>query len=280
MENRAGPGPEEQDEYVAVDDYNRFAYYYDLYYRQVETDLDFWRRIGRRAGLEARVLELACGSGRITLPLLQLGLAVTGLDISANMLEIARQRLTEESYDLQKRARLLQGDVRDLDATLGKEQFDLIIYGFNSFPHLLDAPERRACLSGIYRHLAPGGRFVLTVDNPEPERDEPFSGQMEYYGSFPNPARHSKVKLLVSMRDDAARHLRLRYYHFHEKLSDGSQERLFAPVAFALLYREELQTLLEESGLEIENLYGSYSLEPYNSDSPNIILVARKPQAG
>src|SRR5436305_11809738 len=87
-----------------VDDYDPFALYYDSHYQKVTVDLDFYREMARKVGARARVLELACGSGRLSLLLLKAGFRVTGLDISVKMLEIARQKIAAEPPELAHRS--------------------------------------------------------------------------------------------------------------------------------------------------------------------------------
>src|SRR3954452_969122 len=122
-------------------------------------DLPFWSGV-----LESlrprRMLELACGTGRLTLPLARLGVAdeIVGLDSSAPFLEHARARV-----DGTGGVRFVEGDMRDpqLDGP-----FDLIIVPFNSLAYLLDFEDRVAALRAARGLLSAGGRFAFDLVAP------------------------------------------------------------------------------------------------------------------
>jgi SAM-dependent methyltransferase len=128
-----------------------------------DDDVAFYVERCARAG--GPVLELGCGTGRITLPLVRAGVTVTGLDLSAPMLERLAAK-ADAALTPAERARL---DWRCADmarADLGR-RFARVICPYSAFTYLVE-PERRArALDGVRRHLAPGGRFVLDVFVPD-----------------------------------------------------------------------------------------------------------------
>ncbi|HEX2914994.1 MAG TPA: class I SAM-dependent methyltransferase [Chloroflexia bacterium] len=267
---------EEEDEPVRGDDYDPFAYYYDLEYQQVKADLDFYREMARRAGANARILELACGSGRVGLPLLQAGFRYTGLDMSEKMLELARRRLSKLDKDAQARAAFVQGDMRDLDAALGNAEYDLIFVAINSFMHMLTQEDQLACLRSIRRHLAPAGLFIIDVFNPEEKESYPADGRMEYNGAFYNPERHSTVHVFLSTLAHPAEQRRDYHYFYDETISDGTVKRTVARLTLRYIYRFELQLLLERASLAVEDLYGSYDFDEFGEGSSRIIYLCRR----
>jgi SAM-dependent methyltransferase len=119
-------------------------------------DVAFYVDLARRHG-KAGVLELGCGTGRITLPIAEAGLSIAGLDAAAPMLEVARRRSSGRDNP-----RWLLDDMADFD--LG-ERFSLVIIPYRSFC-LLDARRMALCLSRVHEHLLAGGRFALDYFNP------------------------------------------------------------------------------------------------------------------
>ena len=111
-------------------DYNKFSEIYDLVY-DFDYDIDFYLGRARKAGGD--ILEVGCGTGRISLPLARAGIRVIGVDNSSGMLELAREKLAGEDEKIRERVEFIQSDVRELD--LGRS-FNLIAFPFNSFMYL------------------------------------------------------------------------------------------------------------------------------------------------
>src|SRR5713101_9078630 len=121
-------------------------------------DIAFYRSAAREFG--DPVLELGCGTGRVTMALAEDGYRVTGLDLSERMLERAAQKRAALYTEERERVHLVQGDMARFD--LG-ETFRLVIIPFRPFHHLLEVPEQMNCLECVKKHLAPGGRLILDV---------------------------------------------------------------------------------------------------------------------
>jgi ubiquinone/menaquinone biosynthesis C-methylase UbiE len=101
------------------------------------------------------VLELGCGTGRITLALAEAGHRVTGLDISEKMLERCNQKRAALLTEARERVHLVQGDMTRFD--LG-EKFRVVIIPFRPLQHLLEIDAQISCLDSVRRHLQAAGR--------------------------------------------------------------------------------------------------------------------------
>jgi trans-aconitate methyltransferase len=117
---------------------------------RTDQDLPFYLDLTRRPG--ARVLELACGTGRITGPLAAAGVDVIGLDNDEDMLRVARRRYGHLA--------LVAGDMRDFAFA---RPFDVVIAPYNCLQLLLSADDRRACLASAALHLAPQGVLAFEI---------------------------------------------------------------------------------------------------------------------
>ncbi len=113
-------------------------------------DVDFWLQEGLAS---QPLLELGCGTGRLTIPLASEGFDITGLDISEHMLRRARAKAREADVEVT----WLQGDMRAFDLD---RQFAMIFCPFGTFNHLRH-DEVAQCLASVREHLLPGGYFVL-----------------------------------------------------------------------------------------------------------------------
>jgi SAM-dependent methyltransferase len=256
-----------------VDSYASIAYYYDLEYQNITDDIEFYTEMARQVGANPRILELACGSGRLVLPLARQGLRVTGLDYSEAMLGVARQRLAQETKALQSRVRLQQADMRNFE--LG-EQFDLIFVALNSFQHLLTQADQLASLQAIRKHLAPAGLFIVDVYNPEEKESYPADGRLEYNGSFTNPANGGTVQVFLSCTATPTEQLRHYTYFYDETGPDGSLRRTVTQLDLRYSYRFELELLLDKAGFAVTEFYGSYDFDEYGAGSHKLLYVCRK----
>src|SRR5581483_3500024 len=147
--------------YERVDDYEL------EYQSQSEQDVPFWCELVMRYTPQ-RVLELACGSGRIGIELLHMpgDFQLEGLDIAPEMLAAYRRKLEREPASVQQRVTLHEGDMCDY-ALAHKGEFDLILLPFNSISHLYEIEQQLNTFNNTYDHLAPGGRFVVDIFLPD-----------------------------------------------------------------------------------------------------------------
>jgi ubiquinone/menaquinone biosynthesis C-methylase UbiE len=157
--------------------------------------LNFYRRQVARYG--EPVLELACGSGRFTLPLAREGINITGIDISEDMLDLARLKASQEEV----RIRFLQGDMRSFE--LG-EKFKFIFIPAQSFSHLHTREDVEKCFSCVRRHLAEEGRLLIELFNSSVKMLARESGPRYTVGQYKDPKGDSQVLVTEEVSYDAA----------------------------------------------------------------------------
>lgn len=208
------------------------------------------------------VLELACGTGRLTMPLARTGQDVTGLDASAAMLSAARAKAATESGS----ARFVQGDMRSFD--LGR-RFALVIVSCNSLCHLTDNEDMAAALGQVGRHLAPGGLFAFDIANPH-IRDlahlEGVNVQLDV------AARPGVVRREELVAYDPVQQVRVVQWQVHEP---GRRTRTFAPMCLRAIFPRELPLLLKAAGLDLIARHGDFEGGPLTGGSPNQVCLAR-----
>lgn len=143
----------------------RDAALYDHEYRRRRADVRFYRDLAARVlDSSGTILDLGCGTGRVTIPLARDGYQVVALDQSTAMrgqLEARRARLPSAVRD---RIDIRAGDLRSFSL---KQRFPLIIAAFNVIEHLYTRVELAACLAAVKHHLAPGGCFAFDVQVPD-----------------------------------------------------------------------------------------------------------------
>ncbi len=244
------------------------ARYYDWEHAGFEDDVAMYLGFARRTG--GPVLELACGTGRLLLPLIREGVRVVGVDSSGPMLDTARRALAREG--LEGQAQLHQADMRQL--ALG-ERFRLAFVALDSFGLLERRSDQLAALACIRDHLAVGGLVVLDVDNGNRRGgDAPDELLLQHRGL--DPASGRPLSKWTARSTDLAGQVDHFTYMYDVIREDGTVARQVADLALRYFGRFELELLLERAGFGVEARYGSYDLAPFAADSERLIVVAHK----
>jgi SAM-dependent methyltransferase len=262
-------------------EFDRLARFYDLEHADCREDLAMYAGFARAAGAGQRagagVLELACGSGRCLLPLAAAGHDVTGLDVSPAMLALARANAEGQRLHggASGRVRLVEGDMRDFAL---ERTFGLIFIALNSLMHLDTQADQLRAIRCAGRHLAPGGRLLIDLFNPDVALpDAAREGQLFLHCLKVLPGGVHRLHFQSPTVDRAAQRVTLANY-YDEIAPDGTVKRYLAPFTLRYLWRGELELLVGAAGLQLEGLYGSYDLDPFEGDSPRLIAVGRRPE--
>jgi SAM-dependent methyltransferase len=247
----------------------QLASWYDAFVFQA--DIPLYVGLARAQG--QRVLEVACGSGRVLLPLARAGFLAVGIDISPHMLAITRSKLNGHEA-----VRLVEADMRAF-ALDDETPFDLAILAVKSFAYLTERADQLRCLQAIARHLRPGGLLAIDFLHPGPEWISARPGELrdDLLAHVPEQGfTLSRVESVVST--DFARQVRV-IRSAYEMIDDRGAVvvRRFVEWPYRWTYRFEAEHLLERAGFEIEAVYGGYEREPFGSSSPIMLFVARKP---
>lgn len=248
----------------------QLAQLYDVFV--FDADLPLYLDLARHEG--GRVLEVACGSGRVLLPLVRAGLHVVGIDISPHMLALARGKL--DADQLPGSAELIHSDMRNF--RLEQRDFDLAIVPVKSFAYLTEAADQLQCLEAIHAHLRPGGLLAMDLMHPLPEWTSASRGSMR-----DDLLQHvadegftlSRIESVVST--DLARQVRV-IRSIYEMVDDSGKvlDKRFVEWPYRWVHRFEAEHLLQRAGFQVENVYGGYEREPFTSESAAMVFVARK----
>jgi SAM-dependent methyltransferase len=237
-------------------------------------DVAFYRDAAREFG--DPVLELGCGTGRITMALAEAGKRITGLDLSERMLERAVKKRAALHVEARERVHLVQGDMARFD--LG-ETFRLVIIPFRPFQHLLEVRQQMDCLDCVRKHLAPGGRLILDVFQTDAERMHDPVHMREMLVTEYNTADGRRVRISERVtafhRAEQRNDVEMIFSIAHR---DGRQERLVFAWPLRYFFRYEVEHLLARCGFRVEAEYGDFDRTPIRADSPEMIFVAETRQ--
>jgi SAM-dependent methyltransferase len=238
-------------------EFDRVADIYDTYV-SVNFDLPFW--LQEAGSVRGKVLELACGTGRVSIPLVKAGIDLSCVDYSSGMLDQFRLKLEREGLSCP----LYCQDIAEL---VLPDRFDLIFIPFHSFSEILDRRKHNEALTRIRSHLSAGGKFICTLQNPV-VRTASMDGAEHRIGEF--PMRSGNTLVVRSMLTfDPETHLASGEQTYEQLTPDGHMvdHRLLA-LLFSLFGKAEFEDAAAQAGFMTEALYGNYdrrSFEPETS---------------
>jgi ubiquinone/menaquinone biosynthesis C-methylase UbiE len=256
-------------------EYDAFAGIYDVQSGQFEDDLDFYLGLAREA--EPPVLELATGTGRVSLPIARAGVPIVGVDSSAEMLAVARRKLEgEPALPL----RLVQADMRDFE--LPGDEFGLAIIPYRSFLHLTAVEDQIACLARVRDHLRPGGLLALNFFVPDVEIIAAYRSHLgravSTRYSFTSPESGNEVEVWEYRQYRVHDQFVDQRFVYHEWDADGTLLRTTRRrYTLCYIWPREFEHLLARCGFEVEALYGGFDKRPFDERSTEQVWVARKP---
>ncbi|HQH51029.1 MAG TPA: class I SAM-dependent methyltransferase [Candidatus Hydrogenedentes bacterium] len=236
---------------------------YDVENDDYALDIPFYVERAKRSG--GPVLEVGCGTGRVTLPIAREGLEIVGLDIAPAMLARLGDKAAKEGLEIP----LVEADCRHFSLD---RLFELIICPFSAMQHMHDRASLEAFLDRVRAHLTPGAPFIFDVFNPNVEVLARGAG--ERFPVFTYTEEESGQEIFVEEAtdyDDAAQVSHITWYC----TGGGSDEVREEEIHLRCFYPQELDMLLYYNRFEILDKLGTFSGEPFASGLGRQIVVCR-----
>jgi SAM-dependent methyltransferase len=211
-------------------------------------------RLAALAG-NGRALELAIGTGRVAIPLRERGVSVTGIELSAPMIERLRAKADEATIPV------IAGD---MTSTVAPGEYSLVYLVFNTIANLLSQAEQVACFRNAARHLVPGGRFVVELWVPELRRLPP--GQQA-------AVWRCESGYIAVQTYDVVRQLVMSH---HFTFDEGRQARVLrCPLRY--IWPAELDLMAQLAGFDLESRHADWSGSELTAESRSHVSVYRIP---
>ncbi|WP_115462192.1 class I SAM-dependent methyltransferase [Winogradskyella aurantiaca] len=225
-------------------------------------DLPFYRKWLPQS-TEGSVLELCCGTGRLTLPLVENGHLLTGVDFTASMLEEARDKSKAKHLGIE----FIEGDMRTLNID---QSYNSIFIPFNSIHHLYGNKDLFDSLRTVKRHLKNDGTFLFDCFNPNIAFLAEGSKELKTISNYQTQdGREVIIKEIMSYESDTQIN-RIEWHYFINGNFHSIQNldmRMFFP--------QELDNYLSISGFEIIKKFGSFEEAPFDQHSDKQIFVCK-----
>lgn len=244
-----------------MDPYQDIVEFYDLEHDAFNDDASFFTNLIQ----EGPVLEVGCGTGRIVERLARTGLEVIGVDASEAMLSAARVRL----------AGLANASVQSMSAESLSlpRRFQAVIWPLNVLWHLPSLQAQLDALRRVRSCMVEGGLLVVDLSNPLTLTNQRVGDGIQL--RFHSQDNAVQIQSFSSTVDSPAEQL-LDLSLWYDRIdAAGTVRRAITHIPMRYTYRYELELMLVSAGFRPGQTYGSYDLEPYGPDSPNLLTVAR-----
>ncbi len=251
-----------------------FARLYDLDLEEEPGDLDLLLALAARTG--GPILELAAGTGRLTVPLAEAGYEVTGIDTDPAMLARARDRADATGRAVARRVRLLDGDARTVRLD-GARGFALAFIPLNSLFLMGSRADQAAAVETLAAHLAPGGLAMVDAWLPDAEDLARYDGRLVLEWVRTDPGSGRLVTKSCSALYDATIASVTLTTIFEEAAPGDPAVRWVRVDRLRLVSPDELGWFAEAAGLVVETLAGGYDLHDLEPGAERVVMVARKP---
>lgn len=212
---------------------------------------------------DARILELCCGTGRLTLPIAKDGYNISGVDFTSSMLEKAKAKALKAGLKIE----FIEADIRTLDLN---DTYDLIFIPFNSIHHLYQNEDLFKALTVVKNHLKPNGLFLLDCYNPNIQyitEGEKEQKEIAHYRT------KDGRKVLIKQNMQYERKTQINRIEWHYFINDefNSMQNL----DMRLYFPQELDSYLKHNGFKILHKFGNFEESDFNDHSEKQIFVCQ-----
>lgn len=249
--------------------YKTIADHYDNLYNPQRTAraYPFLQDLFRRHGPTRDILDVACGTFSLDLPLLRYGYRVTGIDRSSDMLRVARRAVAKA----EQKAELRHEDLRSLNL---RRSFDAILCLGTAFNYLTEAADARRAMTVFRRHLRTGGLLVLDLTNFDAWIRNPQNARAEVDYRAPDGTR-----IAIFAFNDQERARGIHHARFLTAIQKGRRIDIAFDEAPLRIWRKEgVDRLLRRSGFRPVEWWGDLRLgvRYVRRKSPRLVSVAAR----
>jgi SAM-dependent methyltransferase len=242
----------------------RDAQAYDIEDGGYDADYPLTEQLAREFG--GPLLDLACGTGTMTIRLAEQGFQVTGVDIIPEMIALASQKALKQGVSID----WVVADARTFHL---QKQFPFIYMLGNAFQHFLSRADQEALLARVREHLQPEGCFLFGTRHPSPRNlfETRFSEPQTY--TMPDGRQY-----VINEQQEYDPIMQIQHYTFHEHwlTPDGLQEKKKYSGALRYVFPQEMEALLSYNGFQVRSCYGSWLQEPLTATSRYMIYVCQR----
>jgi ubiquinone/menaquinone biosynthesis C-methylase UbiE len=248
--------------------WDEYAPFYDWENAQTlgRRDVPFWRRVASDA--RGQVLELGCGTGRVTIPLAKSGVDIIGVDRSQPMLDLARTRISR-TLRTSRTISFVRADIRQLP--FRDRSFSMVLAPYGVLQSLTRERDLTQTLESVARLLPRGATFGIDLVPDVPNWRE-YDNKVQLRGRTRQGAH---LTLVESVQQDRRRGLTTFEQEYIERRGRNETRHRFS-LSFRTLSVEQMSNRLERAGFRVETVLGDYRGQPWDERSDVWIILAKK----
>jgi SAM-dependent methyltransferase len=260
---------------AAVDSYQVTAKYYDEAYSAKPdlVDLPFYLDLAKQS--QGPVLEIACGTGRVVLPIARAGIQIHGVDNSEPMLAILKDRLADEAVEVRQRVALHPGDMRDFRLNA---EYPLVIIPFRPMQHMHTIEDQVSALRTAAAHLSEKGILAFDVFYPKFELINARMGEEVAEMEWSSNSEPTTTVRRYFRKDRVDKINQIFSFTFIYRTFRAGELILEETEALQLSYftYPHLRALFLLAGLEVAEEYGSFAKTPMDNTAEEMIFLLRR----
>lgn len=224
------------------------------------SDLQFYKKWMPK-NKDAKILELCCGTGRLTIPIAKDGNNICGVDNTSSMLEQAKVKASEAGLEIN----LIEADIRTLNL---QEKFDLIFIPFNSIHHLYKNEDLFGTLKAVKNHLKEDGTFLLDCFNPNIHYIVKNEKEPEVIAEYTTKDGRD-ILIEQTMRYENTTQINRIKWHYYINGKYHSVQNM----DMRMFFPQELDSYIKWVGFDIIHKFGSFEEEEFSDYSEKQIYV-------
>ncbi len=235
---------------------------FDLICTKQRQDIRIWKALAKEFG--ENILELCCGSGRITQELIKDDHNIVAIDNSNEMLDILKAK------------NLQRLEIHNSDMTTFKldRKFKFTFISYSSFQQLLTLEEQIKCLNNIHYHLEDGGVLAMDINPRICEGEDILPRTHSYTAEY--PINNSTITMYTSYKIDRIKQIKHWRDEYLEIAENGEEQRTYVDISLKECNKDYMKLLFEKCNFEIINIYGDFDKGDVTENSDNMIYVVRK----
>ncbi|MFW5945632.1 MAG: class I SAM-dependent methyltransferase [Candidatus Natronoplasma sp.] len=236
----------------------------DYFFPERDDEINFWEEIASDYGKD--VLHLMCGTGEISMGLAKKGFNVTALDLTKAMIYVAEDRIEEEEIE---NIELLNEDARYFSLD---KKFDFAFVSTGDYHHFTSREDIDEFLAKSYAHLRPGGALAIELF---PLPDDDFQREQKEFEPLRAPPEGMDVwKTNQTSFDSKSQLLEIKEELFVDKQDEAKRGKY--DIQLKLFSKEEMKSILEESGFENIRFLDNEHFTPYLKDADTWVVIAER----